>query len=173
MAVRLGADRAIREALLPALAVSIAEVAGRVTRMSPLVPFGTATTRAIAAAFAAFLAYGWLVAHDDMLKIVHPCTIFNDEFEAKLQTSLLLGTTDIHVRSEIAHPCTSLPMYFLVHRWRTSFERLFKTCCCLAPRPSLGVLTASFGRLRLPKRRCSDRMSVVLRRIEFVEQTRN
>ena len=61
--------------LIPVLAALSAEVVGSTIRATLLVRIGTTTTRA--AATTVFLACGWRCAPDDMLKIVHPCTIFN------------------------------------------------------------------------------------------------
>ena len=60
--VRLQAGRAIREALLAVLTASIAEVAGGLARVAPLVPVGTTAARSFATAI---LACVWLVAPDE------------------------------------------------------------------------------------------------------------
>lgn len=61
-------------------------------------------------------------------KSVHPCTLLDDEFANA--NSLLLGTTDIRVRSELISVSKSARQFF----YR-------KTCYCLEPLPSVAVLS--------------------------------
>ena len=113
--------------LLPVITASIAAAAGTTMQTAPLVRIGTT---AFSATASTFLACDWSRVPDDMLKIVHPCTIFNDEF-ALLQTRCCW------------EPRTSMSVlksHIRVHFSSTSLRRSLKRRCCVEPAASMPLL---------------------------------